>query len=185
MNRVIRVECWADFYFFGRLLLNKELIRKEKNKAEVFKSIRERAKGEFAIGVVDNDNDAIEPYLKGFTIEQRFFICDEVEVIKIQDYHYYIIQLYPKEFEKWIVRYIENNCGKTLEEFNYNEYREFEDDSKVILEKLIKNERFIKMINYVLSDCDNSENHVSKIKKTLKYLIDNTYQADINELKNV
>lgn len=185
MNRVIRVECWADFYFFGRLLLNKELIRKEKNKAEVFKSIKERAKGEFAIGVVDSDNDAVEPFLKGFTIEQRFFICDEVEIIKIQDYHYYIIQLFPKEFEKWIESYIKNNCGKTLAEFGYNDYTEFEDDSKVIPEKLNKNQRFLDIINYVLANCDSSENHVSKIKKTLQYLIENNYRADINYLKNV
>ena len=44
MNRSIRVECWADSYFFGRLLANKALIRKEKNKAEVFKSMLEVTK---------------------------------------------------------------------------------------------------------------------------------------------
>lgn len=185
MNRVIRVECWADFYFFGRLLLNKELIRKEKNKAEVFKSIRERAKGEFSIGVVDSDNDAIEPFLKGFTIEQRFFICDEVEIIKIQNYHYYIIQLYPKEFEKWIVKYLEDNCGKALVEFGYGSYEDFANDSKVIPEKLSKNQRFLDTINYVMKNYENSENHINKVKKVLKYLIENNYGADINYLKNV
>lgn len=185
MKRVIRVECWGDSYFFGKLLLNKELIRKEKNKAEVFKSIRERSKGEFSIGIVDSDNEKIEPFLKGFKVEQRFFICEEVELIKVENYNYYIIQLYPKEFEKWIVRYIENDCDKTLGEFGYNNYSEFENDSKVIPDKLAKNQRFIEMINYVLSTCESSENHISKVKKVLNYLIENNYQADINELKNV
>lgn len=185
MKRAIRVECWADSYFFGKLLSNKELIRKEKNKAEVFKSIRERAKGEFSIGIVDSDNEKIEPFLKGFEIEHRFFICEELELIKIENHNYYIIQLYPKEFEKWILRYIENNCGKTLGEFGYNNYSEFEGDSKVMPDRLTKNQRFIDMINYVLGNCENSENHISKIKEVLMYLIKNTYQADINYLKNV
>ena len=148
MKRVIRVECWADFYFFGKLLLNQNLIRKEKNKSEVFKSIKERAKGEFSIGIVDSDNDAIEPFIKGFSIEYRFFICDEVELVKLNGYSYYIIQLYPKEFEKWIEEYIRNVCGKTLIDFGYNNYAEFEEDSKVILDKLYKNKRFLNLINF-------------------------------------
>lgn len=184
MKRVIRVECWADSYFFGKLLLNKDLIRKEKNKAEVFKSIRERSKGEFSIGIVDSDNDAIEPFIKGFKIEQRFFICEEVELIKLESYHYYIIQLHPKEFEKWIIKFIEIDCGKSLTEFGYNNYKEFEDDSKVIPEKLYKNDRFINLIDYVLKNHIISDNHISKIKIVLKYLVENTYMSDINELIN-
>jgi len=184
MQRVIRVECWADSYFFGELLLNKDLIRKEKNRAEVFKSIRKRSKGEFSIGIVDSDNDAIEPFIKGFKIEQRFFVCEEVELIKLENYHYYIIQLHPKEFEKWIVKFIENNCGKNLSEFGYNDYEEFENDSKVIPEKLYKNERFISLVNYVLTKHITSDNHINKIKVVLEYLIKNTYTADIKVLKN-
>ncbi len=185
MKRVIRVECWADFYFFGKLLLNKELIRKEKNKPEVFKSIKERAKEEFSIGIVDSDDDAIEPFLKGFTIEERFFVCEEVELIKIQGYHYYIIQLYPKEFEKWILRFVEKNCGKTLVEFGYKNYKDFEADSKVIPEKMERNERFLKVLGFVLNEHSNSINHIHKLKKVLEYLIEKNYAADINELKNV
>lgn len=185
MKRVIRVECWADFYFFGKLLLNKELIRKEKNKAEVFKSIKERAKGEFSIGIVDSDNDAIEPFIKGFKIEERFFVCEEVELIKLQDYHYYIIQLYPKEFEKWVLKFVEVNCSKTLVEFGYKSYQDFEDDSKVIPEKMERNERFLKLLGFVLNEHTNTDNHIHKLKTVLKYLVDNHYDADINKLKNV
>ena len=185
MNRVIRVECWADFYFFGRLLLDKAIIRKEKNKAEVFKSIRERSNGEFSIGIVDSDNDTIEPFLGDLIIEDRFFVCKEVELIKVKGYHYYIIQLYPKEFEKWIESFLKNSCNKNLIDFGYNNYKEFEEDSKVIPDKLNKNERFINLINYVLDNHDNTDNQIKKIKSVLRYLINNTYKADINELKNV
>ncbi len=185
MKRIIRVECWADNYFFGKLLADNSLIRKEKNKAEVLKSIKVRSKGIFSIGIVDNDNDAIEPFLKGFEIEERFFVCEEIEIIKIKDYSYYILQLYPKEFERWIVKYIEVNCGKRLKDFGYNSYKDFETDTKVIYDRLNKNERFLDLMNYVLNNCDKTENHVRKIKKVLKYLIEYTYEVDINELKNV
>lgn len=184
MNRCIRVECWADSYFFGRLLADKTLIRKEKNKAEVFKSIKERSKGEFSIGIVDSDNDAVEPFLKGFTIEERFFVCEEVELIKIRDCHYFIIQLHPKEFEKWVESFLDKYCEKKLSDFGYRNYKEFENDSKVTPEKLSKNERFTGLIDYILSNYEDTENQIGKIKTVLEYLIKENYQADINALKN-
>ena len=42
--KLIGVECWADKYFFGRLLNDKNLIRKEKNKQEVIKELLLEAK---------------------------------------------------------------------------------------------------------------------------------------------
>lgn len=194
MNRSIRVECWGDNYFFGRLLENKNLIRKEKNKAEVFKSIKhkERARGIFAICIVDNDGDKIEPFLKlsnsdeeQLEIEERFFLCEELEIIKVKDKPYFILQLFPKEFEKWIKQFIVNHCGKTLVDFGYNSDKEFLEDSKVIPEKLNNNKRFLMLIDFVLKNCGETENHISKTKRVLKYLVEHTYEADINELKNV
>jgi hypothetical protein len=185
MKSSIRVECWGDNYFFGRLLENKSLIRKEKNKSEVFKSIKERAKGVFSICIVDNDGDTIEPFIKPLEIEERFFLCDEIEIIKVKDKPYFILQLFPKEFEKWIKKYITNHSNKTLVDFGYNTYKEFEEDSKVISERLNHNKKFIALIDFVLNSCDETENHISKTKRVLKYLIEHTYQADINELKNV
>lgn len=185
MKSSIRVECWGDNYFFGKLLADKSLIRKEKNKAEVFKSIKERAKGIFSICIVDNDGDTIEPFLGKLEIEQRFFLCDEIEIIKIKDNPYFILQLFPKEFEKWIEKYITKNCKKALTDFGYNSSKDFAEDSKVIPERLNNNKRFIVLIDFVLEGCDDTENHISKTKRVLKYLIEHTYDADINELKNV
>jgi hypothetical protein len=184
MNKSIRVECWADNYFFGRLLTNKSLIRKEKNKSEVFKSIKERAKGIFSIGIVDSDNDNIEPFLGDLEIEERFFVCDELELIKIRGFSYFILQLHPKEFEKWLLKYIEN-AGQKLSDFGYSSYKEFENDSKVIPERMERNERFLNLINFVLDRCDETDNHINKMKKILQYLIEHTYSVDINDLKNV
>ncbi len=187
MRSSIRVECWGDNYFFGRLLENKSLIRKEKNKAEVFKSIKERdrTKGTFSICIVDNDGDAIEPFLKPLEIEDRIFVCEELEIIKVKDKPYFILQLFPKEFEKWIEKYITKHSEKNLLDFGYTSYKEFEEDTKVISEKLNNNKRFIALIDFVLKNCEETENHINKTKRVLKYLIEHTYQADINELKNV
>ena len=185
MKNSIRVECWGDNYFFGRLLADKSLIRKEKNKAEVFKSIKERSKDVFSVCIVDNDGDRIEPFLGTLQIEQRFFICEEIEIIKIKDNPYFILQLFPKEFEKWIEKFITNHSEKTLVDFGYDSYEEFEDDSKVIPERLNNNKRFIGLIDFVLKNCEETENHIGKTKRVLKYLIENLYKADINELKNV
>ena len=55
--KLIGVECWADKYFFGRLLNDNNLIRKEKNKQEVIKGVVVRNKGNFSIGIIDIDDD--------------------------------------------------------------------------------------------------------------------------------
>ena len=184
MKNAIRVECWADHYFFGRLMAEKSLLRKEKNKSEVFKSIKVRGRGIFSICIVDNDGDKVEPFLGALQIEQRFFICDQIEIIKIKDNPYFILQLFPKEFEKWIESYITEYCGLTLEDFGYSSYKEFEVDSKVIPERLASSDRFLTLINYVLNNCDKTENHISTIKKVLRYLVVHTYEADMNELRH-
>ena len=95
------------------------------------------------------------------------------------------MQLFPKEFEKWIEKFITNYSEKTLVDFGYNSFKEFENDSKVIQARLNNNKRFIELIDFVLNNCNETENHISKTKRVLKYLMENTYKADINELKNV
>ena len=49
----------------------------------------------------------------------------------------------------------------------------------------MKNEKILKVFNYVLSNYQNSDNHIFKTKKTIEYLVNNTHQININELKNV
>ena len=54
---IVGVECNADRYFFGRLLDNKNLIRKERNDSEVIKGVSVRSKGNFSIGIIDIDKN--------------------------------------------------------------------------------------------------------------------------------
>lgn len=184
MKRIIRVECWADYYFFGKLLENQSLIRKEKNKAEVFKSIKERSKGEFSIGIVDHDNENLDKYIKGFEVECTISVCEEIQIIKIKNNPYYVIQLLPNEFENWIVRYLEIVCNTSLTDFGYLDLKDFTKDSKVIYDRLLKNPRFIKLIKSVLESYCESDNFIKKMKTILEYLCNLNYNADINELRN-
>jgi hypothetical protein len=194
MKRIIGVECWADYYFFGKLLMDEKLIRKEKNKQEVVKGIIERSKGGFSIGIVDHDNEDLISYINKkykignkieCEIEDSISICDEINVVKIKNYPYFIIQLLPNEFENWIIQFLENNCNKSLKEFGYNNFEEFKDDSKVIYERLINNEKFITLIKFVLKSQADSKSHINKLKIILEYLIEKNYMADINKLKNI
>jgi hypothetical protein len=184
MKRVIAVECWADEYFFGRLLMDKALIRKEKNKAEVFKSIKERSKGNFSIGIVDKDNEEAAAFLKGFEIQKKVNIGAEIEVVKIADKPWFVLQLAPVEFERWIEKFLDLPGCKKLAEFGYENIRNFCNDSKVIAEKLIQNEKIMNVLNYVLSEYDKTDNHIKKAKKILDYLVAQNYRADINEIAN-
>ncbi len=185
MKRCIRVECWADAYFFGKLLKDEYLINKQQNKTQVIKSFKDKkSAGVFSVGIVDSDNDLTDPFLKGLTIEDNFFVCDELQIIKIEAQPHFIIVLHPKEFEKWIVKFLDNICQKTLNDFGYEGYKNFENDSKEIKQKILTNDKLMMLFKYVLSQQANSDNHISKLKKILEYLVKNLNEADINELKN-
>lgn len=184
MEKVIGVECWADKFFFERLLSDKKVIRKEKNKNEVLKSIIERSKGNFSIGIVDEDDKEIEFYLKDAVVERKVEIGDFIEVIKLKNASHFIVQLKPKEFEKWIEVFVKD-LGKTIGDFGYENIQDFMAESKSLPEKLLRTDRFLKIMNFVFQHLEDSENHILKAKRILKYLVEKKYQADINELINV
>lgn len=184
MKRVIGVECWADYYFFGKLLKNESLLRKEKNKNEVLKGLLERNNGLFSIGVVDKDKCSLSTYFKNEVIETEVRINDFIEVAKLKNNCHFIIQLCPDEFENWLVDFINLN-DSSINNFGYSNLEEFKKDSKSILEKLLRNERFLEALKFVLINTEKSENHIRVLKNIINYLIDKNYDADINELKNL
>ncbi|MCU0376331.1 MAG: hypothetical protein MUF24_13570 [Chitinophagaceae bacterium] len=185
MNRLISVECHADRLFFERLLKNDRLIIKEKNKQEVIKGIRERAKGNFRVGIVDHDNEEITRYFKDVKLEIIELAEGAIDLVAISDKPHYLIQLKPKEFENFLVNYIENYEQKKIIEFGYNSVKEITTESKVISERLVGAMRLNQMFNFILEHYIFSENPVHKLKRTLDYLITYQYQVDLNELKNV
>jgi len=184
MKRIIAVECWSDKYFFSKLLSNDALIRKEKHKSAVIQSLVNRSKGKFSIGIVDDDNENIEKYLKGIVIEGKIKLCKELELVKLANENHFILQLSPRRFEKWVVEFLSFQ-NLSLGSFGYNSIKEFDDESKVVEEKILRNQKLLNVFNYVLSNYQNSDNHILKAKKTIEYLVKNSNQINLNELKNV
>ena len=184
MEKIIGVECWADKLFFERLLNNKKIIRKEKNKNEVLKSITVRSKGNFSIGIVDKDNREIGFYFKENIVERIVKIDDYLEVVKLKNYAHFIIQLKPKEFERWIEVFI-SLLGKSLEAFGYLNIQEFMKDSKSLPEKLERNQKFQSVMNCVFENLSKFDNHILKTQKILNYLVENKYNADIEKCKGI
>ncbi len=180
MEKIIGVECWADKLFFERLLNNKKIIRKEKNKSEVFKSVTVRSRGNFSIGIVDKDDREIGFYFRNDEIEKVVLIDEFTEVIKLKNSFHFIIQLQPKEFERWINSFVEK-CGKQLGDFGYSNIQEFMKDSKSLPEKLNGNKRFQSVIAFVFENLETVDNHILRTKRILEYLVEKKYNADIEK----
>lgn len=185
MENLIGVECWADYYFFGKLFKNKHLIRKETNKAEVVKSLIERNRDRFSIGICDKDNEDIEGYIKQENVEYKICFKESIEVIKISNSALFIIQLCPKDFEKWIVNFVEQSCKKQLIEFGYDNQKQLDKDSKVLLPRIRNNEKLNVLFNFVLTEYSKTNNCINQLKKIVDYLLEKKYSVDVKELKNV
>jgi hypothetical protein len=185
IKKIVAVECYADKLFFERLLRNEQIIIKEKNKPEVLKGIKERSKGIFRIGIVDDDNERIERFIGNEKINRFKWEGYGLEIIQLESKCHYIIQLSPNEFEDFIVRYLREFCNKDIEDFGYKTLKDFKSESKSIYQKLIIMPRINNLYRYIFETYKYHENSISKLKRILDYLIDKKYNVDFNELKNV
>ncbi len=186
MRKVIAVECWADYYFFSRLLRNEHLVRKEKNKAEVIKSLKERRKDGFGVGIVDSDNDDIRRFFGKEDNLIHFEICKGVDYYLIEGSVQHIIELSPKEFELWLLNYLKEYHKLGFEYFGYDNLRDFYRESKQRLEFLRDSERFKRLINFILGNFDETGNNCVKIiKDLLEKLVSDNYEFEIKKFLNV
>ena len=174
---VVGVECNADRYFFGRLLDNKLLIRKERNDIEVIKGVFERSKGNFSIGIIDID--------KNKKIPSSFAIIDEnvnTTILKHKTNSQFIVLIGPRQFEHWINDFLKSN-NTTVENFGFETFNDFMRKSKSL--KPENEPGFINLINFVFENFELNENHISKLKKQLKHIIDKKYNFNIDEFLKI
>jgi hypothetical protein len=75
--------------------------------------------------------------------------------------------------------------GKELADFDYSSFKQFLDDSKSKESVILENEKLLNVFKFVLSNYENTDNHIRRIKLALQYLIEYNYNADINKLKHV
>jgi hypothetical protein len=177
MEKIVCVECWADRYFFGQLLNDFQIVRKEKNKNEVIKAITERVGDKFLIGIVDEDRkDTLKiPKLKDFKLLKT---DRNHSIYKHKINFQFIFVLFPVAFESWLFEFLKSQ-NKSLEDFDYNDFETFKKEVKS--ESIHKVEKYKNIVSFVIKSYKNSDNHIHTIKKQLEYLIEKKYQ--FNEIE--
>lgn len=180
MERVVAVECFADKYFFGKLLQNEKRIRKEKNKNEVIKAF-DRVKGEFLIGIVDEDRKDIllNPNLKSF---EKIKEGKNFKIYKDKTKYQFIFALCPKAFEDWIYQFLESQ-NIDLTQFAYSNFEAFKKETKS--EQIDKEIKYKNLVKHILETYPNFDNHIKDFKNHLDYLLRENYQFNIDIFKNL
>ncbi len=169
--KLIGVECWADKYFFERLLNDKSLIRKESGDDAVINGVVIRSKGNFSIGIIDIDKDKKIP--NDFVKIQA---NENTQIFKHNTNCQFLILIGPRQFEHWINEFLKFKDNK-VEDFGFVSFVEFMKQSKSL--KPENNERFRNLINFVFEKLNEVENHILKLKSQLEYIIEKKYQFDI------
>lgn len=168
---IIGVECNADRYFFGRLLNNKNLIRKERNDLEVINSVTVRSKGNFCIGIIDID--------KNKKIPQDFELIYEsnhTKILKHINKCQFLITIGPRQFEHWINEFLKSR-NINIESFDFENFDKFMQTSKSL--KPETDIRFKNVIDVVIEKYVSDENHILKLKKHLDYIIESKYNFSL------
>ena len=174
---IIGVECNADRYFFGRLLNNKNLIRKERNDKEVIESVTIRSKGNFSVGIIDID--------KNKKIPQNFELINEnnhTKIFKNKDNCQFLITIGPRQFEHWINEFLKTK-NINIESFDFENFDKFMQTSKSL--KPETDIRFKNIIDVVIEKHNTDDNHILKLKKHLEYIIEKKYDFSITEFNKI
>lgn len=180
MERIVAVECFADRYFFGKLLQNENQIRKEKNKNEVIKAF-DRVKGKFLIGIVDEDRKDLlqNPNLKNFEIIKN---RNNFKIYKDKEKYQFIFALSPKAFEYWVNDFLKHQ-NRNLEQFEYSNFETFVKETKN--ELINKDNRFRNLVRHIIITYPDSENHIKDFKNNIDYLISETYNFNLIIFKEI
>ena len=165
---LVGVECNADRYFFGRLLGNKNLIRKERNDFEVIKGVSVRSKGNFSLGIIDVDKKKKLPV--DFVI---VFENPNNQIYKHINNCQFIILIGPRQFEHWINEFLRLQLV-TIESFGFINFEDFMQKSKTLNPE--KEIRFKSVIDFVFEKIDENESHIQSLKKQLEYILEKKYQ---------
>jgi hypothetical protein len=175
--KLVGVECWADKYFFGRLLNDKNLIRKESGDDAVIDGVSKRSKGSFSVGIVDIDKDKKIP-----TSFIKIYENENTQIFKHNENCQFLILIGPRQFEHWINDYLKHK-NNTVEVFGFTNFVEFMKQSKSL--KPENDERFKNVINFVIENFQETENHILKLKTQLEYILEKKYQFNIDEFQNI
>lgn len=175
-------ECYFDTVLFKKILETDRRLKHRKGCNNVVNSFRiiNGKKGDlhdtFGVGMVDKDKKELD-----FLNECDAIIeSDNLILWKHKERYHFVIQICPP-IEKWIVAILHGD-NKRVEEFGYSSnLKKFKKEIKDDIDKEEDKNLNLLLETIVLSKHD----AIKKLKTILLYLRDNTYAADINELKNV
>ncbi|MES2747467.1 MAG: hypothetical protein V4648_03760 [Bacteroidota bacterium] len=174
---VVGVECNADRYFFGRLLNDKNQIRKEKNDSGVIDGIVKRSGDSFRIGIIDVDKNKKIP--ANFN---EVYNDVNTQIFKHNINCQFLILIGPRQFEHWINAFLRLKDGN-IEDFGFDNFNDFMEHSKSL--KPENDQRFKNVMDFVFDNLNADENHILKLKKQLEYILDKKYQFNIDEFHNI
>lgn len=177
-------ECYVDSCLFNVLLnFEKEGANHTKGNATVVKKVQRKFEDLFCIAIIDKDKRDIDFLTKE---------CNRIELsetdhyftfFKRRDKAHYFIQIVPA-VEEWMMKVavdLEIDLSKT--DLKVSTLEELKRLSKQIQSK--NDERFKSLFRTFVRKSE-AMNYVPvlKLRKTILYLLEKTYQADIKELIN-
>lgn len=167
-------ECYFDTVLVRAVLQTDKALNHKKGCNNVVKVMTEgRLKDVFAVGVVDKDKEELS-YLNEF----NGYKFDKLILHKHKNKHHYIIQLNPP-IEKWITE-VTDEANLDLEHFGLPK-----DIGK--LKKLTKSElasETPELVSLCWALLQSNSQTISKFASWIRYLKENRYKSDINQLTN-
>ncbi len=175
MSKFISVECFADKYFFSKLI-GSEYINKQANKPKAIANIL-RNSHKFEVGIIDEDKVKLKDnkQIKNQKVEFEWILQnDYFEVGRIKDKNQVFIQLIP-EFEPWISKVLKNYFNKDIQDFGFADLKDF-NSIKGINQN--KDKRFVSLVKFILENYSTTDNPVKKLKQILDEIQTNPYNID-------
>lgn len=177
-------ECYVDSCLFNVLLnFEKEGVNHTKGNATVVKKVEEKFNDLFCVGIIDKDKRDID----FLTRECDKVVFGELEnyftFFKRRDKSHYFIQIVPA-VEEWMMKVADDlEIDLSQTDLKVSSLEELKKFSKQIQSK--NDERFKSLFRtFVKKSEEKDYAPVLKLRNTILYLLDKTYQADIKGLIN-
>jgi hypothetical protein len=174
-NSCVIPECYVDSCLIEVLLFaGRDHVNHQKGNGNVANEMKGKFGNEFCIGVIDEDREPLD-YLKEF---QTVVESGYLKLLKHDTKDHYIIQIRPV-IEKWIIVLCAENEIE-LKKFGLPEkWIDLAKESKSITSK--QDQRFISLFKDMRK---RNIMPILQLQNWIKYLKENKYNVEINQLKN-
>lgn len=174
-NYCIIPECYIDSCLVEVLLqANRNHVNHQKGNGTVAREMKKSFDGNFCVGIIDEDRKQLK-YLDEFELIKSS--CD-LKLWKHRNKNHYMIQVCPV-IEEWIIKTCREVSIKLVKYGIPESLLELKKETKSVTSKTDR--RFIQLFKALTQS---ESKGVVQLKEWLKYLKENKYNADVNQLKN-